>query len=62
MSNQVMRAVNYQGPFSVKVQEVEMPKLEHPDDVIVKVTTVSHSKSRDTTDCLMRSEGRYLRI
>jgi threonine dehydrogenase-like Zn-dependent dehydrogenase len=36
-----MRAVNYQGPFQVKVEDVERPKLEHPDDVIVKVTTVS---------------------
>jgi len=37
-----MRAVNYQGPFQVKVEDVERPKLEHPDDVIVKVTTVCH--------------------
>ncbi|CRK04304.1 hypothetical protein BN1723_008865 [Verticillium longisporum] len=36
-----MKAVNYQGPFEVKVQEVERPKLEHPDDVIVKVTTAA---------------------
>lgn len=35
-----MKALNYLGPFQVKVQEVEKPKLEHPDDVIVKVTTV----------------------
>lgn len=35
-----MKAVNYQGPFQVKVQEVERPQLEHPDDIIVKVTTV----------------------
>ncbi|KAL2213017.1 GroES-like protein [Sarocladium strictum] len=34
-----MKAVNYQGPFKVKVEEVERPKLEHPDDIIVKVTT-----------------------
>lgn len=36
-----MRAVNYQGPFSVKVEEVPMPVIEHPDDVIVKVTTAA---------------------
>jgi hypothetical protein len=36
-----MKAVNYHGPFQVKVQEIEKPKIEHPDDVIVKVTTVS---------------------
>ena len=29
------------GPHKVKVEEVEKPKLEHPDDIIVKVTTVS---------------------
>jgi len=36
-----MKAVNYQGPFKVKVEEVEMPKLQHPDDIIVKVTTAA---------------------
>lgn len=36
-----MKAVNYIGPHKVQVQEVEKPKLEHPDDIIVKVTTVS---------------------
>ncbi|EIW79718.1 GroES-like protein [Coniophora puteana RWD-64-598 SS2] len=33
-----MRAVVYQGPFTVAVQNVERPKLIHPDDVIIKVT------------------------
>lgn len=37
-----MKAVNYQGPFKVKIEEVERPKLEHPDDIIVKVTTVRY--------------------
>ena len=36
-----MKAVNYKGAFKVKVEEVEKPQLEHPDDIIVKVTTVS---------------------
>jgi len=36
-----MKAVNYQGAFKVKVEEVPRPKLEHPDDVIVKVTTAA---------------------
>lgn len=35
-----MKAVNYIGPYKVEVEEVEKPKLEHPDDIIVKVTTV----------------------
>ncbi|KAJ7585359.1 hypothetical protein C8J56DRAFT_121853 [Mycena floridula] len=34
-----MRAVVYDQPFSVSVQEVEKPKILHPDDIIVKVTT-----------------------
>jgi threonine dehydrogenase-like Zn-dependent dehydrogenase len=36
---QTMKAVNYQGAFKVKVEDVPMPHIEHPDDVIVKVTT-----------------------
>lgn len=34
-----MRAVVYEGPFKVSVREVEKPKIQHPCDVIVKVTT-----------------------
>lgn len=34
-----MKAVNYQSPFKVKVEEIPKPNIEHPDDVIVKVTT-----------------------
>ncbi|KAK0383722.1 hypothetical protein NLU13_9633 [Sarocladium strictum] len=37
----MMKAVNYQGPFKVKVEDVEKPELEHPDDIIVKVTTAA---------------------
>ena len=37
--SETMKAVNYQGAFKIKVEEVPKPKLEHPDDVIVKVTT-----------------------
>jgi threonine dehydrogenase-like Zn-dependent dehydrogenase len=36
-----MKALNYAGPFTVRVEDVEVPKLEHPDDVIVKVTTAA---------------------
>jgi threonine dehydrogenase-like Zn-dependent dehydrogenase len=36
-----MKAVNYQGAFKVKVEDVPMPKIEHPDDIIVKVTTAA---------------------
>jgi D-arabinose 1-dehydrogenase-like Zn-dependent alcohol dehydrogenase len=38
-----MKAVNYQGPYKVKVEEVPKPTIEHPDDVIVKVTTTGTS-------------------
>ena len=34
-----MKAVHYEKPFEVSVREVPLPKIEHPDDVIVKVTT-----------------------
>ncbi|KIM85569.1 hypothetical protein PILCRDRAFT_816765 [Piloderma croceum F 1598] len=34
-----MRAVVYDKPFSVSVHQVDKPKLSHPDDIIVKVTT-----------------------
>jgi threonine dehydrogenase-like Zn-dependent dehydrogenase len=35
-----MKALNYVGPYVVKVQDVQMPTLEHPDDIIVRVTSV----------------------
>jgi len=38
---EMMKAVHYQGPFEVAVKEVEMPKIQHPDDVIIKVTTAA---------------------
>ena len=34
-----MRAVVYQGPFSVSVENVPDPELQHPNDVIVKITS-----------------------
>jgi hypothetical protein len=36
-----MKALNYIGPYQVRVEDVEKPRMEHPDDIIVKVTTVS---------------------
>ncbi|RGP80151.1 alcohol dehydrogenase [Fusarium longipes] len=41
MVAQTMKAVNYKGPYRVSVEDIELPKLEHPDDVIVKVTTAA---------------------
>lgn len=34
-----MKAVHYEGPFKVSVKEIAMPKIEHPDDAIIKITT-----------------------
>jgi len=34
-----MRAVVYNKPFNVSIQKVNKPKIQHPDDVIVKITT-----------------------
>lgn len=34
-----MKALHYEGPFKVAVKEIPVPKIEHPDDVIIKVTT-----------------------
>jgi threonine dehydrogenase-like Zn-dependent dehydrogenase len=34
-----MKAVVYEGPFRVAVKEVPDPKIEHPNDVIVRITS-----------------------
>lgn len=34
-----MKAIHYEKPFRVSVREIPIPKTEHPDDVIIKVTT-----------------------
>lgn len=36
-----IKAVKYKGPYEVTVEEVDMVRLEHADDVIVKVTTAA---------------------
>ncbi|KAG9726807.1 hypothetical protein KCU95_g20143, partial [Aureobasidium melanogenum] len=41
MSDKQMKAVHYEGPFKVSVKDVPLPKLEHPDDAIIKVTTAA---------------------
>jgi threonine dehydrogenase-like Zn-dependent dehydrogenase len=41
MSGDKMKAVHYEGPFEVSVKEIAMPKIQHPDDVIIKVTTAA---------------------
>lgn len=39
MSSGKMKALFYEGPYKVAVKETDMPKLQHPDDAIIKVTT-----------------------
>jgi 2-desacetyl-2-hydroxyethyl bacteriochlorophyllide A dehydrogenase len=34
-----MKAVTFQGPFKVEVKEIDDPKIQQPNDVILKVTT-----------------------
>ncbi|MFI5566162.1 glutathione-independent formaldehyde dehydrogenase [Streptomyces sp. NPDC051740] len=36
-----MKAVVYKGPFEVAVEEVDNPAIQHPNDVIVKVTSTA---------------------
>ena len=33
-----MRAMVYRGPYKVRVEEKDMPSIEHPNDAIVRVT------------------------
>ena len=43
-----MKAVHYEGAFKVSVKTVPLPKLEHPDDAIIKVTTAGVSSFYST--------------
>jgi hypothetical protein len=43
MADKQMKAVHYEGPFKVSVKDVPLPKVEHPDDAIIKVTTAGRS-------------------
>ncbi|GAA5020503.1 glutathione-independent formaldehyde dehydrogenase [Streptomyces siamensis] len=36
-----MKAVVYKGPFEVAVEEVEKPRIQHPNEVIVRVTSTA---------------------
>ena len=33
-----MEAMVYRGPYKVRVEEKELPRLEHPNDAIIRVT------------------------
>lgn len=34
-----MKALHYDGPFKTSIQTIPTPTLQHPDDVLVRVTT-----------------------
>ena len=36
-----MQAMVYRGPYRVRVEEKEIPRIEHPNDAIVRVTTAA---------------------
>jgi glutathione-independent formaldehyde dehydrogenase len=36
-----MRAVVYKGPFEVAIEDVEKPRISHPNDVLVRVTSTA---------------------
>ncbi|PSK34399.1 hypothetical protein B9Z65_8725 [Elsinoe australis] len=40
-TTETMKAVHYEGPFKVSVKDVALPKIQHPDDVVIKVTTAA---------------------
>ena len=33
-----MRAMVYRGPYKVRVEEKDMPSIEHPNDAVVRVS------------------------
>ena len=41
-----MRAMVYRGPYKVRVEEKEMPRIEHPGDAIVRVRFLAEFRSR----------------
>ena len=36
-----MRAMVYRGPYNIRVEEKDLPRIEHPNDAIVRVTTAA---------------------
>lgn len=37
----MMKALVYRGPFNVKIEDKPMPKIEHPEDAILRVTSTA---------------------
>jgi threonine dehydrogenase-like Zn-dependent dehydrogenase len=38
MPGQIMRAVVFKGPYKVAVEERPIPKIQNPEDIIIKAT------------------------
>ena len=41
-----MRAMVYRGPYRIRVEEKDIPPIEHPNDAIVRVTVEDPSQER----------------
>ena len=55
-----MRAMTYRGPYKLRVEEKDRPRIEHPNDAIVKVQLAAicgsdlhlyHGMMPDTRPC-----------
>ncbi|KAL4869703.1 hypothetical protein BDV12DRAFT_185023 [Aspergillus spectabilis] len=62
MASRTMKALNYVGPFNVRVQEVEMPKLEHPDDIIAAICGSDLHTRYVHADNSNPGQAQYLRV
>jgi threonine dehydrogenase-like Zn-dependent dehydrogenase len=36
-----VKPVVFQGPFNLQIGKVDKPNIEHPDDIIVKITSIA---------------------
>ena len=46
-----MRAMVYRGPYKVRVEEKDIPPIEHPNDAIVRVSLAAICGSDLHTTC-----------
>lgn len=40
-----MRAMAYRGPYTIRVEEKDIPSIEHPDDAVVPVSLAAICRS-----------------
>lgn len=53
-----MKAIVYNGPRDVQVQDMPDPKIEHPNDVIVQITT-SAARTCNCDEPILKSQGEH---